>query len=541
MLTDLVVRNLALIKDLDLEIGGGFTVLTGETGAGKTMLTGAVSLLAGGRADPLLIRPGSEKATVEGRFELPNGKELLITRELSHTGRSRIFIDGRLSGLGMLSETAGALVDICGQRRHQSLFKRSARRKALDTFGGVDLSGLAELRARRAGIEKRLEEIGGDARTRAREMEVLEYQLRELDGASLDDPQEEKSLEELEQTLANAADIREAAERGAHVLGGDGPVLEVLAEVHSATDDAVRFPSLLECARRVADLQAEVSDLAAELRSKAEEVTDDPQRLAEVVERRAALAGLRRKYGETLEDVIAYRTEARSRLETLRGADELCAELTAQLSEAVSEERAEAARVGAQRRESAPALAERVSEELRLLAMPKASLLLRVGDEDPGDDVEFLLAVNSGSSPIPLSKTASGGELSRTMLALYVVLLESPPTVVLDEVDAGIGGEAGVWVGRALARLSTFRQILVVTHLPQVAAYADAHISISKVDDGSTSWVEARRLSEEERKVELARMLSGSPESESARRHAGELLKRAAADRNSSPLRPQRV
>ena len=505
------------------------------------MLTAAVSLLAGGRADPLLIRPGAEKAEVQGRFELPGGKELLIARELSRTGRSRIFIDGRLAGLGALAETAGALVDICGQRRHQSLFKRSTRRKALDAFGGVDLSRLKELRARRAGIEKRLEEIGGDDRTRAREMEVLEYQLRELDGASLDDPQEEKSLEEFEQTLANAADIREAAERGAYVLGGDGPVLEALAEIHSATDDAVRFPSLAACARRVADLQAEVSDLAAELRSKAEEVTDDPQRLAEVVERRAALAGLRRKYGETLEEVIAYRTEARSRLETLRGADELCAELTVQLSEAVSEERAESARVGAQRRESAPALAERVSEQLRLLAMPKARLLLRVGDEDPGDDVEFLLAVNSGASPIPLSKTASGGELSRTMLALYVVLLESPPTVVLDEVDAGIGGEAGVWVGRALARLSTFRQILVVTHLPQVAAYADAHINISKVDDGSTSWIKAQRLSDEERKVELARMLSGSPESESARGHAGELLKRAAQNRNSPPPRPQRV
>ena len=541
MLTDLVARNLALIKDLDLGIEGGFTVLTGETGAGKTMLTGAVSLLAGGRADPLLIRPGAEKAEVEGRFELPDGKELLVARELSRTGRSRIFINGRLSGLGVLGETAGALVDICGQRRHQSLFKRSARRQALDAFGGVDLSRLKELRARRAGIEKRIEEIGGDDRARAREMDVLEHQLLELDRAALDDPQEEKSLEAIEQTLANAADIREAAGRGAHVLGGDGPVLEALAEVHSALDEAVRFPSLVECARRVADLQAEVSDLAAELRNKAEEVPDDPQRLAEVIERRAILAGLRRKYGETLEDVIAYRNETRSRLETLQGADELCAELTAQLSEAVSEERAESARVGARRRESASVLAERVSEELRLLAMPKARLSLAVGDEDPGDDVEFLLAVNSGSSPIPISKAASGGELSRTMLALYVVLLEAPPTVVLDEVDAGIGGEAGVWVGRALARLSEFRQILVVTHLPQVAAYADAHISISKVDDGRTSWVTARRLSDEERKVELARMLSGSPESESARGHAGELLERAAADRKSSYSGAQRV
>ncbi len=541
MLTDLVVRNLALIKDLDLGIEGGFTVLTGETGAGKTMLTGAVSLLAGGRADPLLIRRGAEKAEVEGRFELPDGKELLVARELSRTGRSRIFINGRLSGLGVLAETAGELVDICGQRRHQSLFKRSARRQALDVFGGVDLSRLKELRSRRAGIEKRIEEIGGDERARAREMDVLEHQLLELDRAALDDPQEEKSLEAIEQTLANAADIREAAGRGAHVLGGDGPVTEALAEVHSALDEAVHFPSLVECARRVADLQAEVSDLAAELRSKAEEVPDDPQRLAEVIERRAILAGLRRKYGETLEDVISYRNETRSRLETLRGADELCAELTAQLSEAVSEERAESARVGARRRESASALAERVSEELRLLAMPKARLSLAVGEEDPGDDVEFLLAVNSGSSPIPISKAASGGELSRTMLALYVVLLEAPPTVVLDEVDAGIGGEAGIWVGRALARLSEFRQILVVTHLPQVAAYADAHISISKVDDGSTSWVTAQRLSDEERKVELARMLSGSPDSESARGHAGELLERAASDRKSAYSGQQRV
>ncbi len=528
MLTDLVVRNLALIKDLTLEFDDGFTVLTGETGAGKTMLTGAVSLLAGGRSDPGLIGAGAEKAEVEGRFERPDGGELLIRREFSRSGRSRVFVDGHLSSLGSLAEIAEGIVDICGQRRHQSLLRRSARLAALDGFGGVDDIALAGLRARRRGLAKRLDALGTHGRARARELEVLEFQLNELDGAALDDPDEEQALESLERNLANAAELREAAGRGAYLLGSDGQVSESLSEAYAALAEVGHLGGFAE---RVADLQAAAVELAADLREKVEETPDDPLRLAEVSERRAVLSGLRRKYGETLADVIDFQGEARRRYEELQGVDEVRAALEAELEEVGIAERAEAALVGAQRRGAAPALAGRVSDELRLLAMPNARLTLQVAEEDPAEDVEFLLSVNSGSPPAPLAKVASGGELSRTMLALYVVLLQGPPTVVLDEVDAGVGGEAAVWVGRALARLATRRQILVVTHLPQVAAYADAHVAVGKVDDGQLSRVVAQRLDESARRVELARMLSGSPESSSALSHAAELLARAASER----------
>ena len=574
MLTDLVVRNMALIEELSLELGDGMTVLTGETGAGKTLLTQAVSLLAGGRGHSGLVRPGAEEAEVEGRFVGADGTEMVVRRVLPRSGRARAYLDGRLAGVSVLEETVGGLVDICGQHRYQALLRPALRRGALDRFAEVDPVPLAEARRRCRDLEERLAALGGDERARARELDVLAHQIAELDAAGLDDPGEEEHLAAEERLLTAAVAVRDAAVAAAYLLGGDGPAGEALGDALGHLDSqshltgtatgarsvspssrsggeapssqageaggsgvtSGRFDTespLAAVAERLRGLTAEVSDVAADLRRLGEEVREDPARLADVVERRALLAGLRRRYGATLADVLSYHEEARRRVAELQDAEGVAVRLGAELEAARDAERAEAARLGEQRRRAAPALAEAVTAELALLAMPNARLRLQVG-ADPGDDVDYLLAVNSGSTPAPLAQVASGGELSRAMLALHVVLLEAPPTVVLDEVDAGIGGEAGMWVGRALARLATRRQALVVTHLPQVAAYADNHISLRKIDDGAATWIQARSLDDAGRLVELARMLSGSPHSGSAREHAAELLAQAATERQAS-------
>lgn len=533
VLTDLVVRNMVLIEELALSFDDGMTVLTGETGAGKTLLTQAVALLAGGRASPALVRPGAAEAEVEGRFVGPDGAELVVRRVVPVSGRARAYLDGNLAVARSLSEIVGGRVDICGQHNHQALLRPAVRRQALDRFAGADTAPLADARRRCGELEARLAALGGDERARARELDVLEHQIATLDAAGLSDPDEDEHLAATERLLAAAAAVREAATGAAYLLGADGPAGEALGEALGFLD--VHEP-LAGLAGRLRGLNEEVTDVAAELRSLAEEVREDPARLAEVTERRALLVDLRRRYGATLADVMAYRTEARRRLEELQDAEGAAARLEAELEEARAAERTEARCLGDLRRRAAPALAEAVTGELRRLAMPSSRLALQVGD-DPGDDIDYLLAVNSGTEPAPLAQVASGGELSRAMLALHVVLMAAPPTVLLDEVDAGIGGEAGTAVGRALARLAGTRQTLVVTHLPQVAAYADAHVSLEKTDDGTTARITAQRLDDAGRLVELARMLSGSPHSGSARDHATELLARAGAERHGTPGR----
>ena len=530
MLTDLVVRNMVLIEELALEFEDGMTVLTGETGAGKTLLTQAVGLLAGGRANPGLIRTGAAEAEVEGRFVDDDGEELVVRRVVPAGGRGRAYLNGHLAPLSALQEAVGSRVDICGQHNHQALVRPAVRRGALDRFAGADTAPLVEARRRCAELGERLAALGGDERTRARELDILAHQLATLDAAGLADPDEEERLEAEERLLTEAAAIRDAAAGAAFLVGADGPAGEALGDAQSRLDP---FEVLAEVAGRLRQVVEEATDVAAELRRLAEEVREDPVRLAEVIERRALLAGLRRRYGATLADVMAYRDDARRRLEELHDAEAVAVRLAAELDAAREVERAEMARLGECRRRAAPALAEAVTGELRQLAMPNARLRLRVG-ADPGDDVDYLLAVNSGAAPAPLAQIASGGELSRAMLALHVVLMEAPPTVLLDEVDAGIGGEAGAAVGRALARLAGKCQTLVVTHLPQVAAYADAHISLEKFDDGTEARISANRLDAAGRLVELARMLSGSPHSGSAREHANELLAGARTERRSA-------
>src|SRR5690606_14469147 len=377
---------------------------------------------------------------------------------------------------------------------------------------------------------------GGDERSRARELDLLRYQVAEIDAARLTDADEEERLEAEEDVLADAAAHREAGVVAVTALSGDGTVAD--GPVSSAADAvgaavaavAGRAPFAAQ-EERLRAVAAEIADIAGELRAAGEAIDEDPERLAQIRERRQLLRDLRRKYGDRVADVIAEGERLRARVAELEGHDERAAQLEAQLDAARGAEAEAAARVAAQRHAAAPRLAERVQQHLADLAMPKARLEVAVAGEGPADDVTFLLAANPGTPPLPLAKVASGGELARTMLALRLVLTEAPPTLVFDEVDAGIGGQAAVAVGRALARLGRQHQVLVVTHLPQVAAYADAQVRVAKHTDDATTVSEVAVLDHEERVVELSRMLSGQPDSDAARRHAAELLATAAGER----------
>jgi DNA repair protein RecN (Recombination protein N) len=545
VLLELAVRDLGVIPELRLVIGAGMTAVTGETGAGKTMVVDAIELLVGGRADPMLVRTGAEEAWVEGRFLRPDDpadggepREVVLSRAIPRNGRSRAYIDGRLATAGELAVLGAALVDLHGQHAHQSLLHAAAQRESLDRFGGVDLDPLRAARYDVAHVVDELTALGGDERARARELDLVRYQATEIDGAALEGPDEDERLEAEEDLLADASAHRAAAAGALAALSGDGDgngTADAAASASDALGAAVaavagRAP-FRDAEARLRALAAELTDVAAELRSVGESIDEDPARLDAVRERRQLLHDLRRKYGDTLADVLAEGERLRDRLAQLEDHDRRAAELDSALIEARKVEAAAAAVVAADRRAAAPVLAERIQANLAELAMPKAQVAIEVRGDDPGDDVEVLLAANPGTPPLPLAKVASGGELARTMLALRLVLTGAPPTLVFDEVDAGIGGAAALAVGRSLARLAGEHQVLVVTHLPQVAAYADAQVRVAKQSDDAATVSQASLLDQPARVIELSRMLSGQPDSDAARTHAAELLDSAAGER----------
>ncbi len=539
MLVELAVSDLGVIDRARLLLGPGLTALTGETGTGKTMLVEAIALLLGGRADPALVRPGADEAVVEGRFVTGDDDEVVLTRVVAREGRSRAYIDGRMATAGALAERGGALVDLLGQHAHQALLTTAAQREALDRAAGIDLAPLHAAREKVADIDRRLAGLGGDAGARAREIDLLRYQLAELEAAGLGDPDEDVALDAEEDALADAAAHREAAATAAEAVGAEGGARDALAAAQAAVVGRAPFADLAD---RLAGALAEVEDLSVELRDAVDRVVDDPERLALVRERRQLLVDLIRKYGSaragatgagTLADVLAYFQEASERLADLEAHDTRAAALDAERTRAVAAVAKAEAAVGRARRKAAPALGEAITGHLRSLALPGAVVTVEVGAEDPGDDVAILLAADPGAPALPVAKSASGGELARTGLALRLVLTAEEPTLVFDEVDAGIGGEAAIAVGRALADLGRDRQVLVVTHLAQVAAFATAQIGVTKRSDGGRATSEAALIEGADRVAELSRMLSGTPDSPRVRDAAAELLEAAAESRRA--------
>jgi DNA repair protein RecN (Recombination protein N) len=538
MLVEVRVRDLGVIEALDLVLGPGMTALTGETGAGKTLVVEALELLVGGRADAALVRSGAAQAVVEGRFLKPAevdgdaGEETVVIREIPSDGRSRAYVDGHMATVAALATLGAGLVDLHGQHAHQSLLRAPTQRQALDHFAAVDTTEADAAGRRVVELDERLRELGGDERQLAREMDLLAFQIAEIGAAQVVDADEESKLEASESVLSAADALRLAAEVARnHLVEADGSVGHRGSDGQGATELLGRAAAELGAHELLRDLSerlraalSDVSDVTDDLRRRAEGFEADPEQLAEVQGRRRLLSELRRKYGDRLSDVMVFEEHSRRRLADLEAADERRAELAVERQRALEELEAAEERLGDTRRAAAPRLGAAIVAHLSSLAIPRGRLEVRVG-KGRGDDVEWLFGANPGEPALPLEKVASGGELARVMLATRLVLTEAPPTLVFDEVDAGVGGEAALAVGQALHRLAAAgHQVLVVTHLAQVAAFADAQVAVTKEECDGRTVAAARVVEAEDRLVELSRMLSGRPDSPTARKHAEELL-----------------
>jgi DNA repair protein RecN (Recombination protein N) len=587
MLEEVRITALGVIEDAVLELSSGFTVVTGETGAGKTMVVTGLGLMFGGRADPARVRPGADRATVEGRLRIdPGGRvaqqvmeaggelddeggTLIVSRSVSAEGRSRAYAGGRSVPVSLLTYLADDLVAVHGQADQQQLLRPGRQRQALDRYAGPELHAVLtdyqRAYQRHREVRADLDELTRAARERAAEAEDLRRGLAEIERAEPAEGEDALLLAE-EDRLAHADALHAAATTAHEALLGDpasgsfeaADAVSLLAGARQALEAVAEHdPALAGLAGRLSEASYLVSDVAADLASYVQVVDSDPARLAAVQERRAELTRLVRTYGglvpgpaagpdgatavPDLSAVLAWAKQAGSRLTELEGDDDRIATLAdeeARLAAAVAEL---AGQLTELRRAAAESFAAGVTAELAALAMPHARLAVAVvpaGDFGPhgADEVEIRLAAHPGAPMLPLSKGASGGELSRVMLAIEVVFAgaDPVPTFVFDEVDAGVGGKAAVEVGRRLARLARLAQVIVVTHLPQVAAFADAHLVIEKADDGSVTRSGLTRLDDAGRVTELSRMLAGLEDSEFGRAHAGELLAAAAAERSTA-------
>ena len=527
MLVELSIENLGIIESSRLTFDSGFTAFTGETGAGKTMLVEAIGLVVGQRADVSVIRDGAEEARVEARFVTsgPDGDvETILCRVLHREGRSRAYINDRMATVATLAEVGQSLVDIHGQHAHQRLMSASVQRDSLDAFGKVDTSALREAREAVTQIDANLAALGGDEKSRVREIDLLSFQCEEIENAGLSRPDEDQALSREEDELGDVVRHQEALLKVSALLSDDGNTVDLLGQVSRALSP---ITSMSEIRERVENLLAELNDISHTVRGAAENSEENPERLEEIRLRRQALRDLVRKYGDTIADVMAFGAEARTRLNELLSYSERVQELESSRTNALKVLHSRQLEVGRQRRKTAPGLAAAVEKRLRLLALPHATIQVAVGDEgsDPsGEAVSFMLAANPGSAPMPITKVASGGELARVMLALRLVLTTDPATMVFDEVDAGIGGAAAVAVAQALRELGTDHQVFAVTHLAQVAASAHSHIVVSKSVKSGKTYGRATKVLQEDRVGEIARMLSGGIADESALTHAQEIL-----------------
>ena len=577
MLEEIRIGSLGVIESSTLELGPGLTVITGETGAGKTMLVTALGLLLGGRADTGTVRTGAKAARVEGVWQVGDlpafaatieeaggaveDDRVVLARNVSAEGRSRAFAGGASVPVSVLAELAEPLVAVHGQSDQHRLLAPRAQRDALDSFAGErvakPLARYVALRARLLEVEAELTDVTRAARERAREADLLRFGLDEI--AAVEPlPGEDVELAAEEARLGYADTLRAAAERAREALSSDQDSPDALAATADARTalESVREhdPEAGELADRLAELTYLLSDLAADVASYASALDTDPSRLAHVSERRASLTALTRKYGDTIAEVLGWAEQSAARLLDLDDTDGRIERLRAEAATLRVDLASAATELTGARAKAATRLGVQVSDELTQLAMPDArvDVVVRqheVEPESPGsllvakrwlrfgsagvDEVEIQLAANTGSPSRTLAKGASGGELSRVMLAIEVSLAgTSPvPTFVFDEVDAGVGGRAAVEVGRRLAELARTAQVLVVTHLPQVAAYADRHVVVEKSSDGTVTTSGLTVLDPDARERELSRMFAGMDESDTALAHARELLETAAPGR----------
>ena len=564
MLLGLRISNVAVIEEVEVAFGAGLTVLTGETGAGKSILVDALGLLLGSRADADVIRSGCDEASVEGVFActpamgarleelgLPDmGEEVLVRRVVGRNGRGKAYVNGSLVTVGMLARLTRGLVDIAGQHEHVSLFDSSLHRALLDTYGdlGEALATYGQHYARLREVDERMESLGGDeARVRER-AEFLRFQLEEI--LRLDPEQgEDVKLDAERKRLGSAEKLkRQASEAELLIVGDESSALETVGRALGLLNDAVRYDATLSpIVQSMGAAVAELEEAQRRLNRYTDALESDPARLSEVDERLDAIKRLCRKHGASLEGVLKKRAELENELSTLENRQQILEELARERQAVEAKARESATGLSRARAACAGRFALQVREGLAGLALGKAAFEVRVmpGDTlrpEGADEVEFFFSANPGEPPRPLGKVASGGEASRLLLALKRALADSDGCgcYVLDEADAGVSGAIADVVGRMIKEVSGYRQVLCITHLPQVAAYADAHLLIRKGLKRDRTVSEVVPLAAgEARTQELARMLSGVEVTREAL-GAAEALVRSANRAVSQPPRPRR-
>jgi DNA repair protein RecN (Recombination protein N) len=550
MLKELHVRNYAVIDDLRIELEPGLNVLTGETGAGKSLIVGALSLLLGERASSDLVRAGEDRALVEGVFDCSGAPELvrlcaeqgievdgdwlILRREVLREGRNRAWVNGSAATTGLVRDIGQRLVDLHGQHEHQALLRREAQRDILDAFAGArdDADRTGEAHARLVGLRGRIAATRAEASATRERADFLAFRAREIESAGLTPREDETAALEARRLEHSEELIELSAALHSAVYGDDGALVEGLGGLSRKVEDLVRIdPTASEIEALYAEARTTLQELGRRLSAYRDAVEHDPGRLAELRDRLDLIHGLKRKYGGTIEEVLATGKAAREELEkadrSVLDLDALAVEETAALEELV----VRADKLTALRKASAARLESEVTGLLDELGMEGGRFRVRLEElaelgSHGAERAEFQVSLNPGFEPGPLARVASGGELSRVMLALKTVLAEvdGVPSLVFDEIDSGVGGRVAHHVAERLAMVAENHQVFAITHLPQIASKASVHLFVEKVQQDGLASARVRTLEGEERVEELARMLGGDPGREVSRRHAAELL-----------------
>ena len=556
-LEEISIRSLGVIESSNIQFKPGLTVLTGETGAGKTMVLTALGLVLGSKSDSDLVRAGQERAVVTGRFSVPlqiqdeilaSGGEVeddcvVITRTLSSQGKSRVLVGSAVSSAATVSSFAQSLVEIHAQSSSSKLMKPAVSRELLDRYGGIDLTQYQEIFTQYQEISLRIEELKNQLLQRDKEIDLLTEFAQEFSKLSPVSGELVKieneiaklgSVEQLNQVVSSTLNLLEDEDLSA---------LNLLQQMRKSLDSvAGKDKDLDQITERFTESLLNLQDIGSDLTSYLSSLEADPSRFAQLQDRKSALSSLLKRYGKgsdkdlAFEELIADGLGAKQKLADLSGGSDRITELEKQKLDIFSKMKISAVKLANDRKINAEKLSKLVTSEIRNLSMPNSQFVISqstLDSEKPGsytayglDEIAILFAAHTGATPLPLSKVASGGELSRVMLALEVVIAEAEPigTYIFDEVDAGVGGKAAVEIGRRLAKLSKSAQVIVITHLPQVAVWADNHLVVKKSESGSVTQSDVKEMSADERKVEIARMLSGQEDSQTAQEHASELL-----------------
>jgi DNA repair protein RecN (Recombination protein N) len=560
MLHELQIDNFAVVDRLKVHFRAGLNLLTGETGSGKSIVVGALSLLTGGRGAADVVREGAEQARISGvfepqptaalielldqaGFELEDG-ELIVERQVAASGKSRCYVNGRPATQTLLRELAVHLCDIHGQFDQQKLFSASEQMALLDQFAGLDeaVRSVGAFYAVWRELREKLDGLRGDEQERLRQLDLFRYQHQEIEAARLE-PDEEDRLRADRKKLKNLTRLREDAATAYNALyeSSESAAAQLKAAIKAVESLAAVDQAFASLPKALAEARATVQDAGFELQSYLDNLEDEPGRLERIEDRLADIERLKRKYGATLADVIAYGAEAAVRVAELTSSEKTAEQVEKRLAQAGRDYLAAAGKLSAARRKAADSLQSLVEAELNQLAMPKArfSVAQEPSPDESGwtsagiDRIRFDFSANLGQQLKPLAQVASGGELSRVMLAIKTCLKpetgsHTPRTLVFDEIDTGVGGRVAEAIGRRLKRLATSDQVLCVTHLPQIAGFADAHYVVEKTTHKGATFATVAELADKQRVTELARMLSGQEVTPAALANARQLLKSTA-------------